>query len=74
MIRLMNQAGLSHKNEVIFLQDNVSIPHSSIVKELSAKKEMTTYYLPPYQSTLASAELIFGAVKKKIRDGSWREQ
>ena len=54
-------------NDVTVIQDNASIHRINIVKTTASREKFTMYLLPHYSPDLAPVELMFGAVKRKIK-------
>ena len=59
-------------NDVTVIQDNASIHRTNIVKTTASREKFTMYKLLQYSPDLASAELMFCAVKRKIKGEIWR--
>ena len=51
---------------------NASIHCSLIVQKFAILERFWMFYLPQYYLKLAPVELVFGAIKKKLRSQSWR--
>ena len=60
-------------NDVTVIQDNASIHRTNIVKTTASREKFTMYLLPQYSPDLAPVELMFGAVKRKIKGEIWRQ-
>ena len=64
---LLNISWKNNKDEVIFLQDNATIHHGKLIKQMTTELDLWMHFLSTYSPEIAAVELIFGVLKRRIK-------